>query len=176
MRTFFIDRQKRLREEPHTGHNRWHPDVPPAIEVESGEDVALETRDANDLEIGPHTTAKDLEKLQRQAAHPLTGWSTWTSCRSAMGGRALRRGAGSCRISSTITSSRTGTSRRSTRRRRSCRGCAFRTGRSWGRRGAVARAARTMVGEGEGAEGAGRRVWPPDERYAVPGGKVRKRG
>jgi formamidase len=68
-----IDRNKRLRDEPHKGHNRWHPDIPPVIEVEPGEEVTLETRDANDLQIGPKTTAKDLEKLERTVAHPLTG-------------------------------------------------------------------------------------------------------
>ena len=56
-----IDRTKRLREEPHTGHNRWHPDIPPVIEVAPGEEVTLETRDAVDLQIGPRTTVKDLE-------------------------------------------------------------------------------------------------------------------
>jgi formamidase len=73
MKTIEIDRKKRLREEPHTGHNRWHPDITPVIEVEPGEDLALETRDANDLQIGPRTTAKDLERLERYVAHPLTG-------------------------------------------------------------------------------------------------------
>jgi len=73
MKTVRIDRKKRLREEPHTGHNRWHPDIPAIVEVAPGEDVALETRDANDLQIGPHTVASDLEKLQRNIAHPLTG-------------------------------------------------------------------------------------------------------
>ncbi|HUQ26401.1 MAG TPA: acetamidase/formamidase family protein [Burkholderiales bacterium] len=68
-----IDRKKRLREEPHTGHNRWHPDIPPVLEVDPGEEVTLETRDANDLQIGPKTTVKDLEKLERTVAHPLTG-------------------------------------------------------------------------------------------------------
>jgi formamidase len=68
-----IDRRKRLKDEPHTGHNRWHPDIPPVIEVDPGEEVTLETRDANDLQIGPQTTVKDLEKLERTVAHPLTG-------------------------------------------------------------------------------------------------------
>lgn len=68
-----IDRNKRLRDEPHKGHNRWHPDIAPVIEAEPGEEVTLETRDANDLQIGPQTTAKDLEKLERTIAHPLTG-------------------------------------------------------------------------------------------------------
>jgi formamidase len=60
-----IDRTKRLREEPHKGHNRWHPDIAPVIEVEPGEEVALETRDAMDLQIVPRTTVKYLEKLER---------------------------------------------------------------------------------------------------------------
>jgi formamidase len=68
-----IDRTKRLRDEQNTGHNRWHPDIPAVIEVDPGEEVTLETRDANDLQIGPGTTVKDLEKLERTVAHPLTG-------------------------------------------------------------------------------------------------------
>jgi len=68
-----IDRTKRLREEPGKGHNRWHPDIAPVIEAEPGEDVTLETRDAMDLQIGPRTTVKDLEKMERTVAHPLTG-------------------------------------------------------------------------------------------------------
>ena len=38
-----------------------------------GEEVTLETRDANDLQIHAGTTARDLEKLERTVAHPLTG-------------------------------------------------------------------------------------------------------
>ena len=68
-----IDRKKRLHQEPHTGHNRWHPDIQAVIEVDPGEEVTLETRDAVDLQIGPQTTPKDLEKLDRTVAHPLTG-------------------------------------------------------------------------------------------------------
>jgi formamidase len=73
MKSIEIDRARRLREEPRKGHNRWHPDIAPAIEVEPGEEVALETRDANDGLIGPATTAADLVTLPRTVAHPLTG-------------------------------------------------------------------------------------------------------
>ena len=73
MKSISIDRSKRLREEPHKGHNRWHPDIAPVIEVEPLEDVSLETRDANDGQIRAHTTARDLERLERTIAHPLTG-------------------------------------------------------------------------------------------------------
>ena len=37
-----IDRSKPLRAEPHTGHNRWHPDIPPALRVDPGDTVVLE--------------------------------------------------------------------------------------------------------------------------------------
>jgi formamidase len=73
VKTTAIDRSKRLAAEPHTGHNRWHPDIAPIIEVAPGEELALETRDANDGRIGPQTTAEDLKTLPRTVAHPLTG-------------------------------------------------------------------------------------------------------
>src|SRR5262245_38454161 len=73
MKSIRIDRKKRLHQEPHTGHNRWHPDIPPVIEVDPGEAVVLETRDANDLQIGPGATLEDLKKVARTVAHPLTG-------------------------------------------------------------------------------------------------------
>lgn len=73
MREIRIDRKKRLREEPGTGHNRWHPDIPPVLEVEPGEEVVLETRDAADGQVRPGTTAADLAGLDPKVAHPLTG-------------------------------------------------------------------------------------------------------
>jgi formamidase len=68
-----IDRAKRLHEQPRTGHNRWHPDIPPVIEAEPGEEVTLETRDANDLQINSNTTTEQLKNIVRTVAHPLTG-------------------------------------------------------------------------------------------------------
>jgi len=68
-----IDRNKHLRDQPHTGHNRWHPDIPAILEVNPGEDVAIETRDANDLNIGPGITLEGLARIDRTVAHPLTG-------------------------------------------------------------------------------------------------------
>ncbi len=73
MKTVSIDRKKRLKDEPGKGHNRWHPDLEPVIEVAPGEDVAIETRDANDGQIGPRTRSEDLAKLEYGVAHPLTG-------------------------------------------------------------------------------------------------------
>jgi formamidase len=73
MRTVRIDRHRRLREEPHTGHNRWHPDIPPIVEVEPGEPLRLETRDASDGQIRDGMTVADLERLDAKVSHPLTG-------------------------------------------------------------------------------------------------------
>ena len=38
-RTISIERRKPLAEQPRTGHNRWHPDIPPIVEVDEGEEV-----------------------------------------------------------------------------------------------------------------------------------------
>ncbi len=68
-----IDRSKHLNEEPHTGHNRWHPDVTPVLEIEPGEQVALETRDAIDGYLNSDSTIADFAALPLGAIHPLTG-------------------------------------------------------------------------------------------------------
>ena len=73
MQSITIDRTKRLKEEPHTGHNRWHPDITPLIEVDPGEEVVLETRDASDCQIKPGMTVVELTNLDAKVAHPLTG-------------------------------------------------------------------------------------------------------
>ncbi len=73
MKTLRIDRRRHLCEEPQTGHNRWHPDVAPVIEVEPGEEVALETRDAADGYLTPASTVADFARLPVGAIHPLTG-------------------------------------------------------------------------------------------------------
>jgi formamidase len=73
MKSVEIDRAKRLIEQPATGHNRWHPDVPPILEVGEGEDVLLETRDAIDGQLPPSATAATLATMDAGAIHPLTG-------------------------------------------------------------------------------------------------------
>ncbi len=73
MHTIRIDRRKPLAEQPHTGHNRFHPAIEPVLEVGEGEEVVLETRDALDGQIAPTSTAADLAHLQTGAIHPLTG-------------------------------------------------------------------------------------------------------
>ena len=73
MKTLKIDRSKHLCDEPKTGHNRWHPEIQPILEVGEGEEVALETRDACDGYLTPNSTVADFASLQFGAIHPLTG-------------------------------------------------------------------------------------------------------
>lgn len=56
MKSIKISRTERPKDTPHTGHNRWHPDVTPVLEVDPGEEVVLDTRDAADGQIKPGMT------------------------------------------------------------------------------------------------------------------------
>ena len=73
MKSIEIDRSKRLKEEPEKGHNRWHPDIPPIVEVDPGEEVVLETRDASDGQMKPTVTVADFDSFDTKVSHPLTG-------------------------------------------------------------------------------------------------------
>jgi formamidase len=68
-----VDASKPLKAEPHTGHNRWHPDIPPILRVDQGDRVVLETRDALDGQVTARSTAADVGKVNLNVVHPLTG-------------------------------------------------------------------------------------------------------
>lgn len=73
MKSVEIIRSKRLRDQPHTGHNRWHPDVSPLLEVDPGEELVLQTHDASDGQVFFGATEADVAHMARGAVHPLTG-------------------------------------------------------------------------------------------------------
>ena len=73
MKSVAIDRGKRLKQEPETGHNRWHPDILPILEAAPGEEVLLETRDASDGQMRPDVTVADFDRFDTKVSHPLTG-------------------------------------------------------------------------------------------------------
>jgi formamidase len=62
-----------LAQQPETGHNRWHPGIPPILWVEPGEAVELETRDALDGQYSPASTVDDVARTDLSVVHPLTG-------------------------------------------------------------------------------------------------------
>src|SRR5712671_1074179 len=73
MHAIRIDRSKPLAAEPGCGHNRYHPEIAPVVEVGEGEEVVMETRDALDGQITPRSTVADFASLNVGAVHPLTG-------------------------------------------------------------------------------------------------------
>ena len=73
MKSIELDYSKRCGDEPEKGHNRWHPDIPPAVEAECGEEVVLQTRHAFDGGVTPASTAPDLLNADLNVVHPLTG-------------------------------------------------------------------------------------------------------
>ena len=68
-----IDPSKTLLDEPSTGHNRWHPDIPPVVRCQPGDEVILETRDAFDGQMGPDATLDVVGAPNLDVVHPLTG-------------------------------------------------------------------------------------------------------
>jgi formamidase len=68
-----VDYAKTLAEEPETGHNRWHPDIPPIVRCDPGDEVVLQTRDALDGQAGPQATVEAIGAANLNVVHPLTG-------------------------------------------------------------------------------------------------------
>jgi formamidase len=68
-----IDPSKPLGEEPETGHNRWHEAIDPVVEVDPGDTVVYETRDAVDGQLNPSSTSSDVGNVNLNVVHPLTG-------------------------------------------------------------------------------------------------------
>lgn len=65
-----IDLAKPLRAEPGTGHNRWHPHIPPVVRCAPGDEVVMETRDAFDGQITADATLDDVGAADLSVVHP----------------------------------------------------------------------------------------------------------
>jgi formamidase len=68
-----IDRTRPLTAQPESGHNRWHPDIPPLLECDPGDEVVIETRDALDGQLTPDATLAQVAQADLGVVHPLTG-------------------------------------------------------------------------------------------------------
>ena len=73
MKRISLDLTKPCASEPDKGHNRWHPDIPPVMRVEQDAELIMDTRDGLDMQVTPHTSAADLQGLDLNRAHALTG-------------------------------------------------------------------------------------------------------
>jgi formamidase len=68
-----LDKSRRLAAQAAKGHNRWHPDIPPILRLDPGDEVVLDTLDAVDRQILSTTRLEELAKCDLNVAHPLTG-------------------------------------------------------------------------------------------------------
>lgn len=68
-----VDQSKRVGDQPSIGHNRWHEDIPPVIEVEPGDRVVIDTMDAFDGQVIKTMLDADVGTLDLGPVHPLTG-------------------------------------------------------------------------------------------------------
>jgi len=68
-----LDKTKRLAMQSAKGHNRWHPDIPPVLRVDDGDEARLDTLDALDCQIHSGRGVEGATEWDLTAAHPLTG-------------------------------------------------------------------------------------------------------
>jgi len=68
-----LDQTQRLATQPGKAHNRWHPAIPPALRVNNGDEVLLDTLDALDCQIQASHSVTDAANWDLNAAHPLSG-------------------------------------------------------------------------------------------------------
>ena len=68
-----VDTARPVREQPDRCHNRWHPDIPPALHCAPGDEITMETRDAVDGQLTRSSSHADVSETDRTVVHPLTG-------------------------------------------------------------------------------------------------------
>jgi formamidase len=192
MKSIEIDRTKSLLEEPEKGHNRFHPDIPPVIEVEQGEEVILETRSATDNQLKRSSVSADLLTTDSGRLHPLTGPvyvkgahpgdlleiefldiapSDWAFT-------GVRPGRGYLKDEFADPFSRSGTWRTAGRPRSRCPVSASPVRRSWGVATVAPSQEQFVARTKREADllALGGAVRPPDPHAAVPGGRIGEEG
>jgi formamidase len=62
-----------MRDQNVPGHNRWHPDIPPAAMVRPGDEFRVECREWTDGQIGNNDSANDVRDVDLAPCHMLSG-------------------------------------------------------------------------------------------------------
>jgi formamidase len=70
---FSVDQARSMARQAVPGHNRWHPDIPPAATVRPGQEFRLECREWTDGQIGNNDSANDVRDVDLTHAHMLSG-------------------------------------------------------------------------------------------------------
>lgn len=70
---FPLDSTKRFTDQPKVGHNRWHPDIPPAVTVKPGDEFRVHVREWFDGAIVNDDSADDILNAPLTTVHCLSG-------------------------------------------------------------------------------------------------------
>ena len=70
---FSVDQSKSMSDQAVPGHNRWHPDIPPAASVAPGSEFRVECREWTDAQIGNNDSANDVRDVNLSVCHMLSG-------------------------------------------------------------------------------------------------------
>ena len=70
---FQVDQTKSMGEQAVPGHNRWHPDIPPASSFRPGSEFRVECREWTDSQIGNNDSADDIRDVNLNPCHVLSG-------------------------------------------------------------------------------------------------------
>lgn len=70
---FTVDQSKSMRDQAVPGHNRWHPDNPPAASVSPGSEFRVECREWTDAQIVNSDSSNDVRDVDLNVSHMLSG-------------------------------------------------------------------------------------------------------
>ncbi len=70
---FSVDQSKSMADQAVPGHNRWHPDIPPAASVAPGSEFRVECREWTDAQLGNNDSANDVRDVDLTVCHMLSG-------------------------------------------------------------------------------------------------------
>jgi formamidase len=70
---FSVDQKRSMRDQNVPGHNRWHPDIPPAAVVRPDSEFRVECREWTDGQIGNNDSANDVRDVDLDPCHMLSG-------------------------------------------------------------------------------------------------------
>jgi formamidase len=70
---FSVDQSKPMADQAVPGHNRWHPDIPIAAEVDPGDVFRVECREWTDAQLGNNDSANDVRDVNLAKCHMLSG-------------------------------------------------------------------------------------------------------
>lgn len=70
---FSVDLNKKMDQQAHPGHNRWHPDIPAVFSVDPGESFRMECLDWTDGQVGNNDDPSDIKYVNLNRVHVLSG-------------------------------------------------------------------------------------------------------